>query len=130
MHWYTLLKTIHVSSVVLSLSLFVLRGGAMLADSDWRHRRVIRIAPHVVDSILLASAIALVVIIQQYPFVDAWLTAKVCALLAYIALGTIALKRGRTKLIRAIAAVAALVVFAYIVSVALSHNAYGLLLAL
>lgn len=128
MHWYTLLISIHVTSVALSLGLFALRGGAMLADRDWRHGRILRIAPHVVDSILLASALGLVVIIQQYPFVDAWLTAKVCALLAYIGLGTVALKRGRSKPMRLWAGLAALLVFAYIVSVALTHNAYGALL--
>lgn len=129
MQWYPLLKTVHVSSVALTLALFVLRGGWMLADSPWRHWRVMRILPHVVDTILLASAVALVVVVQQYPFVDPWLTAKVCALLVYIGLGTIALKRGRTKTIRLLALLTALLVFSYIVSVALSHNAWGLLLA-
>lgn len=87
-----------------------------------------RILPHVVDTVLLASAVALVVVVQQYPFVDPWLTAKVCALLVYIGLGTIALKRGRAKTIRLLALLAALLVFAYIVSVAVSHNPWGLLL--
>lgn len=128
MQWYPLLKTVHVSSVALTLALFVLRGGWMLADSPWRHWRVMRILPHVVDTILLASAVALVVVVQQYPFVDPWLTAKVCALLVYIGLGTIALKRGRTRTIRLLALLAALLVFAYIVSVAISHNPWGLLL--
>lgn len=129
MHWYSLLKAVHVGSVGLTLGLFLLRGGAMLADYPWQRRRVLRILPHVVDTILLASAIALVILLRQYPFVDPWLTAKVCALLVYIALGTVALKRGRTKTIRLLALLAALLVFSYIVSVALSHNAWGLLLA-
>ncbi|HLQ85714.1 MAG TPA: SirB2 family protein [Salinisphaeraceae bacterium] len=130
MHWYPLLKTVHVSAVVISLSLFILRGGGMLADGRWRQWLVVRILPHVVDTILLASAIALAVLLRQYPFVHPWLTAKVLALVLYIVLGTIALKRGRTKTIRFFALLAAVLVFAYIVSVAVQHNPYGLLLAL
>jgi len=58
----------------------------------------------------------------QYPFMQPWLTAKVLALVVYILLGTVALKRGRTKATRTTALVAALAVFAYIVSVALSRQ--------
>lgn len=130
LEWYSWLKFIHVASVSATLGLFMLRGGLMLADSPWRRHIVLKVLPHVVDTDLLASAIGLVIIIQQYPFVDPWLTAKVCGLFVYIGLGTVALKRGRTKTIRSWALLAALLVFAYIVSVALSHNAYGLLLAL
>lgn len=129
-HWYPLLKTIHITAVTLSLSLFVLRGGWMLADSAWLQRRMVRIVPHVVDTVLLVSALGLISILHQYPFVDSWLTAKVCGLIVYIGLGTIALKRGRTKPARLLAGLAAILVFGYIVSVALTHNAYGLLLAL
>lgn len=127
MHWYPLLKTIHVSSVALSFTLFALRGAWMLADSDWLQWRPMRVVPHVVDSVLLASAIGLVVLLQQYPFVDGWLTAKVLALVVYIGLGTVALKRGRSKPVRRLAWLAALLVFGYIVSVAVAHSPYGVL---
>jgi uncharacterized membrane protein SirB2 len=82
-----------------------------------------------VDTVLLASAIVLTIIIGQYPFVDGWLTVKLIALGVYIALGMIALKRGRTKTIRAAAFVAAVLVFVFIVSVALTHNPYGIFAA-
>ena len=59
----------------------------------------------------------------QYPFAQSWLTAKVIALIVYIALGTIALKRGKTKAVRSGALLAAIVTFAYIVSVALTRQA-------
>jgi uncharacterized membrane protein SirB2 len=99
----------------------------MLIDSPWLQQRWVRITPHVIDTVLLASAIGLALILEQYPFVHGWLTAKVLGLIAYIILGSIALKRGRTKPIRAAAWVAALAVFGYIVSVALTRHPLGFL---
>ena len=119
---YLVLKHIHLTAVVLSFSLFFLRGLWMLADSPQLQKRWVKITPHVIDTILLASAIALAVLIHQYPFVDAWLTAKLIALVVYIGLGTIAIKRGRSKSVRVIAWIGALLTFGYIVAVALTHN--------
>lgn len=127
LEWYTALKTIHVSSASLSLGLFVLRSGWMLADSPRLGRRWVRVLPHVVDTVLLASAIGLVVLLQQFPFVQDWLTAKLLALIAYIVLGSIGLKYGRTKRVRAGACLAAVAVFGYIVTVALAHDPLGAL---
>lgn len=124
--WYTTLKLVHVGSVCISGGLFVLRGSWMLADSPQLQRRWVKILPHVVDTILLASAIGLVIILHQYPFVQGWLTAKVIALVAYILLGSIALKHGRSKRVRHLALVAALLTFGYIVTVALAHSPFGL----
>lgn len=123
--YYLLLKTIHVGSVCASGALFVLRSGWMLAESQQLQRRWVKILPHVVDTVLLASAIALTMIIHQYPFVQSWLTAKVLALVAYIVLGSIGLKYGRSKRVRITACCAALAVFGYIVTVALAHNPRG-----
>lgn len=124
---YSVLKHVHVSTAVISFFLFFLRGCWMLADSPRLRRRWVRIVPHLNDTLLLASAVTMTVLIHQYPFMDAWLTAKMLALLAYIGLGTVALKRGRTKTIRIAAWIAALAVFGYIVSVALNHDPRGLL---
>lgn len=121
------LKHLHLTAVVLSFALFTLRGLWMLADSPQLQRRWVRIVPHLIDTVLLASAIGLTLILQQYPFVNGWLTAKVLALIAYIILGSIALKRGPTRTIRALAWVAALATFGYIVSVALTHDPRGFL---
>lgn len=116
---YVALKNIHVACVVLSYSLFFVRGVWMIRESPLVAAPWVRIVPHVIDTVLLASAIAMAVLIHQYPFVAPWLTAKVTGLVAYIALGMIALKRGRTKRARVIAWVAAQVVFLYIVAVAI-----------
>lgn len=127
MHWYSLVKHLHVTCVVLSIGGFVLRGALMLADSPLRHARWLRIVPHVNDALLLAGALALTVLIGHYPFVDAWLTAKVFGLIAYIVLGSVALKAGRTRAVRATAWIAALAVFGYVVAVALTKDVRGFL---
>lgn len=119
---YTLLKYLHVSCIALSGAGFVLRGVWMLQGSPMLARRWVRVAPHVVDTVLLASAIALAVMIGQYPLVHGWLTVKVLGLIAYIVLGTVALKRGRTLGSRRVAFCGALVVFAYIVAVAMTKS--------
>jgi uncharacterized membrane protein SirB2 len=94
----------------------------MLRDSPRRRARWVRVAPHIVDTLLLVSAVALTLRLQQYPFVHDWLTAKVLALIAYIVLGAIGLKYGRTRKIRIAAWVAALLTFGYIVAVALTRQ--------
>lgn len=116
------MKYVHVSCVILSVCGFVLRGVWMLADSPLLRQRWVRVFPHVVDTALLASAIALAIISSQYPLAQSWLTAKVIGLIAYILCGAIALKRGKTKTVRAVFFVVALLIFAYIVLVALNRS--------
>lgn len=124
---YILLKHLHVTAVAVSGAGFLLRGLLMLRDSPLLQRRVFKVLPHVIDTILLGSAIAMAVISSQYPFVQPWLTAKFFGLLAYIVFGMMALKRGRTKGQRAAWLLAALLAFAYIVSVALVRDPLGFL---
>ncbi len=127
---YLALKTLHVSCAVLSIAGFAARGVLMLRGSPLLGRPWLRVAPHVVDTVLLASALWLTVLIDQYPFVQSWLTAKILALVAYVALGSIALKRGRSKAIRTVAFTLALAVVAYIVTVALTRDPLGVFLLL
>jgi uncharacterized membrane protein SirB2 len=116
------LKLVHLSFAMLSVALFSLRGAWMLVESPMRDARWTRVLPHVIDTVFLATGIWLAVRIGQYPFVQPWLTAKVLALVGYIILGSIALKRGRTRAVRAAAFVAALAVFGYIVGVARARH--------
>jgi len=127
---YFAIKHLHVTCVVLSALGFLLRGYWMISGSPLLKSLPARVMPHLIDSALLLSAITLAALIQQYPFEAAWVTAKVIGLLAYIALGTIALKRGRTRSQRIAAFVAALSVYAWIVSVALTKNVSGYLSAM
>ena len=124
---YAALKTLHLSTIVLTLALFVLRGVWMMADSPRLQARWVRIVPHLNDTLLLASGIGLAVLTQQYPLVHGWLSAKFFALLLYIVLGTFALKRGKTRGQRIAAWVAALLVFGYMVAVALTHDPFPFL---
>jgi uncharacterized membrane protein SirB2 len=122
---YTLVWTIHVGCVALSLAGFAARGALMLAGSPLLEARFVRVAPHVVDTLLLASAAWLSWFVAQYPFVHGWLTAKLLALAAYVVLGSVALRRGRTRGARAAALAGALAVAAYIVAVALARDPRG-----
>lgn len=119
---YLALKHIHMTSVALSGIFFFVRGLWMISDSTALQRRWVKIVPHVVDTILLASALTMVIWSHQYPFVQNWLTAKVIGLVVYIGLGMIALKRGKTKTTRVTAFIAALAVFGYIIKVAVTRQ--------
>lgn len=117
-----LLKSVHVGCALLSAAGFVTRGAWMLTNSPLLEARVTRILPHVVDTLLLGSAVALAMRIHQYPLVNPWLTAKVGALLLYIALGSVALKYGRKRATRVGALLGALATLAYIFAVALTRQ--------
>ena len=119
---YALLKAVHVTCVGVTFALFFGRGLLMLADSPLLGNRLLRVAPHVNDTLLLASAIWMAVASRQYPFVEGWLTAKLVALIVYIGLVPVARARGRTRRARAIAGLLALAVFAYIVRGALTRD--------
>jgi uncharacterized membrane protein SirB2 len=119
---YAGLKLTHVSCAAISYALFVVRGIWMMRGSPLLRQPWVRTAPHIVDTALLASAIAMAIISGQYPLAEPWLTAKVIALVLYIALGTVALRHGRTKGVRITAWIMAQAVFAYIVAAAVTRN--------
>ncbi|MDP2257303.1 MAG: SirB2 family protein [Polaromonas sp.] len=124
---YLAIKHLHITCAAISGSFFLLRGIWMLLDSPMLQRRWVKVVPHGVDTLLLTTALVLVFWSGQYPFVQPWLTAKVIALVVYIVLGTLALKRGKTKGVRTFALVAALATFAYIVAVALTRQPWWLI---
>ena len=119
---YTSLKTIHIGCAALSYAGFFARGILMIRSAPSLHMRWVRIVPHIVDTLLLASAIVLAALSHQYPFVEPWLTVKVIALVVYIGIGMVALRRGRTRRDRVVAWVAAQLVFFYIVAVAITRS--------
>ncbi len=109
---------VHAGLALISLVGFSIRGVWMMRRSPMLTRRWVRIAPHVVDTLLLLSGITLVFQYRLYPTEQPWLAAKLLALVVYIVVGSIALKRGRTRAIRVTAFFAALIVFAYMLAVA------------
>lgn len=119
---YSVLRTLHIATVHLTLILFLLRGFWMLRDSALLEARWARIVPHINDSLLLVAAIAMLFVAGMNPLDQPWLLAKIVGLLAYIGLGTLALKRGRTKAVRIKALIAALGMFGYIMAVAITKQ--------
>jgi uncharacterized membrane protein SirB2 len=122
---YAALKLVHQSAVALSLAGFVARGAGMLAGASWIGSRSAKTLPHVVDTVLIVSAIALAWMLRLSPVNAPWIAAKIAGLLLYIALGVVALRAGRTRPIRAAAFVAALLTFGWIVSVAITKDPRG-----
>ncbi|WP_106477805.1 SirB2 family protein [Phytohalomonas tamaricis] len=123
---YVLLKYLHISTVILSFALFALRAwwstvagdaGVVRLQQQW-----VRILPHIIDTVLLASGITLMIMLRLLPTENPWLMAKLIGLVIYIAVGTIAIKRGRTQGMRSLAAIIAVLIFIYIVGTALNHD--------
>ena len=115
-----IIKHLHVTFAVLSLCGFLLRGFWMMQESALLQARVTRILPHINDSLLLLTAVVLVVMSRQYPLVVGWVTIKIGLLLLYILFGTLALKRGRNKQSRSLFLLAAIIVVGMIFVVALT----------
>lgn len=123
----SVLKLVHQSAVTLSIAGFTLRGAATLAGAGWTRSRPARTLPHLVDSVLLLSALALAFTVGFTPANSPWLLAKLLALPVYIGLGVVALRPQTPPGLRLGAYLAALGVLAYIVSVAISKNPLGFL---
>jgi len=121
---YMGLKHLHMLCALLSITGFTLRGIWMLTDSPLLNKKLVRIAPHIIDTLLLLTAFSLAYLSGQYPFFTGWLTAKLLGLIAYIVLGVIALKKGKSKTVRGVAFILALATFVYIFGVAHSKNAF------
>ncbi len=119
------LKLLHAGSALLSISGFALRGYWMLTGNPRLRSRPARVLPHILDTLLLASAIGMLVVLQANPFELAWLSAKIAALLCYIGLGMVAFRFGKTRRVRVIACGMALLVAAYIVAVAFTKSPWG-----
>lgn len=118
---YVIAKHIHLTTVVLSIAGFLLRLIWKMRASPWSEKKLVKVLPHVNDSILLFSGIYLAWLTQQYPWEHAWLAAKAIALLLYIYLGAKALKSVDDRRTLGFG-VAAVLTFAYIVVVAISKS--------
>ena len=130
---YAILKLIHVSAVAVSFLGFAARGFGVLSDASWVRHRLARTLPHLVDTVLLLSAVGMLWVMRLAPWALPWLRAKLVGLIIYIALGVIALRpalAGRaagSRTLRLVAWIGALAVFGYIVSVALTKSPRGAL---
>ncbi|SRR5699024_2880641 len=116
---YFLIKHIHVTSAVLSILFFLIRAVWSVTENALLQNKVVKILPHIIDTVLLVCGVILAAMIGPS---QPWILAKIIALVFYIGVGTIAIKRGKTPTSRAVAAIIATLIFFYIVGVALAHN--------
>lgn len=127
--FYPQIKWVHVAAVCASGSLFALRGALVQAQRpQWAMAAAVRYASYTIDTILLTAALMLLTILPGAMFANGWLTTKLVLVVAYVVLGTFALRRARTPRVRAVSFVAALLVFLAIIGIALAHHPLGWLL--
>ena len=117
-----MIKILHISCALLSFTGFFVRGMWMIFYPDELQQRWVKIAPHVIDTLLLGNAVFLAIQLHISPLQHSWLAAKILALIVYILLGSVALKHGKTQKIRITAWVCALLTISYIISVALTKS--------
>ncbi len=115
---YTFLKIIHMSFAMISILGFLVRGILKINESPIVEKKLVKVLPHVIDTVLLVSAITLVVMSGQYPWVAQWVGAKVLGLIVYIGLGVVVMRTAKTRQTRIVAFALALVTAAYILMVA------------
>lgn len=119
---YLILKYVHVVAAVMTISGFMLRGYWMLTESKNLQHPAAKVVPHVVDSVFLLAGVGMIWQLHLNPLTQPWLLAKFAGLVAYVLLGTVAIKRGPTKQVRTVALVSAIAVFVYIAGVALRKS--------
>ncbi|MCC4264375.1 SirB2 family protein [Oceanimonas baumannii] len=120
---YLAVKHAHMMFAIISIVLFMLRAWLAVPSPARINNKLLKILPHINDTLLLLCGIWLAVSINQIPFGNSpWLTAKVIGLVCYIIVGTIAIKRGKTRGQRLTAALAAIAIFAYIYGAAISKS--------
>lgn len=119
---YQLLISLHMTAAMISLMLFIWRGMWVMQYDQQPRPRWMKWLPHVNDSVLFLLGILLMLTIEQYPGSNSWLTFKLTAVVIYILLGMVVMKWAKTRRSRLIALLSALLVFAYIVGVAVTKQ--------
>lgn len=123
--FYPQIKLVHVAMVLASGALFALRGAGVLAGARWPRAAVVRWTSYAIDTTLLTAALMLLGILPTALFASGWLATKLVLLVAYVALGTFALRRGRTPRARAACFGAAIMVYAAMLGIARTHHPLG-----
>ncbi|MEP7280794.1 MAG: SirB2 family protein [Rubrivivax sp.] len=125
--WVVQIKQLHIALVAASGLLFAMRGAAVLAGQRWAMRGPWRWLSVGIDTLLLSAGVTLWAILAINPVQSPWLGTKLLLLVAYIVLGSLALKRAPTPAARRLSFAAALAVYLFMVSVALAHHPLGIL---
>ena len=126
LEYYLQVKWVHVAAVLCSGSLFFLRGALVqFGAARWAMAAPLRYGSYAIDTVLLTAALMLLTMLPRAMFANGWLLAKLGLLAAYVLLGTLALKRGRTPAVRRTCFVAALMAFCCMLAVARTHHPLG-----
>jgi uncharacterized membrane protein SirB2 len=124
--FYPQIKLVHIAAILCSGALFALRGGASLAGMRWPLAMPVRYASYTVDTVLLTAALMLLTILPGELFANGWLAAKLALVIAYIGVGILAMRQGRTRWTRALLFAVALLTYAQIYAIARTHHPAGL----
>ena len=116
---YLIIKNIHVTFATLTIIGFLLRAYWKASESNLHQNRATKIVPHTIDALFLATGIWLLMMLDMNPLQHPWLLAKFAAIFAYVGLGMVAFRFGRTPQIRSLAFVGAVASFAFVVGAAL-----------
>lgn len=123
--FYPQIRQFHIFVALLSGAVFAVRGAFVLAGARWPQALPVKWLSYAVDTCLLTAALMLLTILPWAMFANGWLLAKIALIVAYVVLGTFALRRGRTRRTRALSYAAALLVFSCIYGIARAHHPLG-----
>jgi len=124
--FYPQIKWVHIVAVLCSGSLFFVRGLLLLNNMKIAMTPIVRYLSYGIDTVLLTAALMLATMLPSAMFANGWLLEKIILLVVYIVLGSFALKRGRSRKSRAMFFIAAVSVFAFMISVARAHHPAGI----
>ena len=126
LEFYLPIKYVHIVTVLFSGALFFLRGLFLLKGKSWAMAAPLRFLSYSIDTVLLTAALMLATMLPSGVFANGWLTVKLVLLVLYVVLGSFALKRGNTLKIRWLCFIAAVCVYAFMLSVARMHQPLGI----
>ncbi len=124
--FYLQVKWVHIIAVLCSGSLFFVRGLMLLNGMKLGMAAPLRYLSYTIDTVLLTAALMLATMLPSAMFANGWLLEKIILLVVYIVLGSFALKRGSSRKSRAVYFIAAVTVFAFMISVARAHHPAGI----
>ena len=125
--FYPQIRFVHIAAVLSSGTLFFIRGLAVQLGAGWPRHAAVRYLSYSIDTVLLTAAFMLMTVLQQYPLQQSWLTVKVALIIVYIVLGSFAISRGKTPIVRWTCYIAAILIFGLIISIARTHHPLGFL---
>lgn len=84
----------HISLAYISLGLLLLRGVLSARMVDWRQYKILKIAPHLIDTLLLISGVAIFFLVG-FSWEETWIWSKLLFLVLYIIFSAKAFKKGQ-----------------------------------